>query len=206
MKKLTLVAVWVLLAVFARSAEAHKINVFAYAEGQTIHGEAYARGGEAIRDAKIEVFDPADSMKKLGETVTDDDGNFTFEARHRSDHRFVLSTADGHEAEFTVKADELPPTLPASGGAPAPQAETPPTEPLPAEPTPEVESTDNADSVQAEVDSLTRQIVQLRREMQEFQQKLRFSDILGAIGYIVGVMGLSFYFLGVKKKREGTGS
>jgi nickel transport protein len=206
MRKLAIVAALLLIGLSARQADAHKINIFAYAEGKTIHGEAYARGGEAIRGAKVEVFDPADGMKKLGETVTDDEGKFTFEARLRSDHRLVLDTGDGHEAEYTLPADELPESLPAPDGTPDAPAEptaNPNTAPEVA-PSPQPAAPLHDESIEEQLRSLNQQVVQLRRELNEYRQKVQFRDILGAIGYILGAMGLSFYFLGVKKKRSTT--
>jgi len=199
-----LVAALVLVVVYARPAAAHSINVFAIAEGKTLQGEVYARGGEPIRQAKVSIFSPAGET--LGETTTDDEGKFTFEARFRTDHRLVVDTGDGHEAEYTVPAEELPESLPGRDGEPAvqPEPSSPPQRPIDASPATAESSGDV--SMHEELAALQAQVAQLRRELAAHQQKLRLTDVAGAIGYILGLMGLSFYFLGVRKRNERRGA
>jgi len=102
-------AAW--LIVCPAPALAHKINVFAYAEGRTITGSVYFSGGGKARNAEVKAFGP--DGKLLGRTTTDVNGAFTFEAGVICDHTFVVETADGHIARYTVKAGEL---APAEGG------------------------------------------------------------------------------------------
>ena len=52
----------------------------------------------------------------------------------------------------------------------------------------------------AQVQTLVQQIGQLQVQLAEAGQKTRLQDILGGIGYILGLMGLTFYFLGVRRK------
>jgi nickel transport protein len=47
---------------------------------------------------------------------------------------------------------------------------------------------------------VNHELVELRREFQDFRQEVRWHDVLGGIGYIVGVAGIAFYFLGVRRK------
>ncbi|MEZ5584186.1 MAG: hypothetical protein R3F37_16845 [Candidatus Competibacteraceae bacterium] len=44
----------------------------------------------------------------LGETRTDQEGNFTFTTEQRVDHHLVADAGAGHQAEFTVSAQEIP--------------------------------------------------------------------------------------------------
>jgi nickel transport protein len=150
-------------------AWAHKLNLFAHVEGATIQGKAYFSGGTAAQGVKVVAFDPAG--KELGQTTTDTEGKFTMKPGGRCDHRLVVRTDDGHAAEFTVPAAELP-----EGDA--------------------VRANDN-------IDALTQQVVRLREDLNEYEQRLRFRDVLGGIGYIVGVSGVAFYFLGARRNRHG---
>jgi nickel transport protein len=46
----------------------------------------------------------------------------------------------------------------------------------------------------------------LQREIVELREEIRLHDILGGIGYIIGIAGISFYFLGVRRReRNGDG-
>ena len=47
---------------------------------------------------------------------------------------------------------------------------------------------------------LSRQVAALRRELNQLRAELRWQDVIGGIGYILGLMGLTFYFLGVQKR------
>lgn len=45
----------------------------------------------------------------------------------------------------------------------------------------------------------------LQREIAELRDEVRLHDILGGIGYIVGIAGIAFYFLGVRRRERGGG-
>ena len=203
-----------------RPALAHKLNVFGYAEGKTIHGEAYLRGGAPVRDAPVAVFDAEGN--RLAEVTTDAEGKFSFDATLRCDHRLVVDAGAGHSAEFTVPADELPDDLPADQGGEQPAAvppearptpqpqpdapEEPPGETKPAGPVAGTARPANGDeSLEARVAALSRQIVQLRKQLDDYEQTTRWHDVLGGIGYILGIMGVAFYFLGVRRKETRAG-
>ena len=59
-----------------------------------------------------------------------------------------------------------------------------------------------AGSLEEKVDNLTRQITELRKQINRYEERKRFHDVLGGIGYIVGLSGLAFYFLGVRRKQR----
>ena len=192
-------------------ASGHALNVYASVQGQTIRGEVYFRGRVPAQDAKVEMFDPAG--EKLGQTTTDEQGKFSWEVRFRCDHRLVANAGSGHGAEYTVEAAELPDDLPPRGGLPnAAKPPDPPPAATPASPTPPgappgappAATADHA-RLQAMIESAVgKQIDPLRKEISRYQEKIRFADVVGGIGYILGVTGLVFYFLGVRKKGRRT--
>ena len=167
----------------ASPAFAHKLHVFACVQGKVISGEVYFSGGNPARGAKITLFDP--SGKKLGEATSDDEGNFTYRPRVRCDHRVVVDTGDGHAAEYTVSASELPDNLDPKGD-PAPQSPEP----------------DGKKLKEMIEEAVARQVVPLRKQLDHYEQKTRLRDVLGGIGYILGIMGLVYYFLGKRKAKS----
>jgi len=210
----------------ASPAAAHKASVFAAVQGKVISGEAYFRDGSPLRNAQVTVFDPAGA--KLGETKTDAEGKFSFEPRRRCDHRLVVDGGEGHAAEYTVRAEELPTALSAGKTAPAkpspalppatPQAAQPlsraPVAPLPST-VPDSPARPAATAPQAapgmaelhgKLEALEKQIVQLRRDLAARDDSTRLRDVLGGIGYILGLMGLAFYFRGARRKAESSPS
>jgi nickel transport protein len=174
------VALGVLL-VASPEAGAHKIHVFAEAEGTTLRGEAYFSGGGHPRDAKVDVLGPGGT--RLGEVRTDAEGRFAFRATRRCDHTFVIETADGHRAEYTVEAGELPGSLPGVRAARV-------TQPAAKEGTPPASAPASADEPAGPA-ALRRVIAQaVRKELDRHEQRVRLRDVLGGVGYIFGIMGI----------------
>jgi nickel transport protein len=192
----------IFLAASAAPAEAHKMNVFAYADGRSISGEAYARGGSPIKAARVTAFDPAGEI--LAETTTDDAGKFTFPLKFLCDHRIEVDAGDGHSAEFTVGADELPTDLAPRGAVaervePACPQNAAEVSPGPVDTAPPPAADDR--SLDGRIAAVDRQIKELRRDLNRYQSQLRVQDVVGAVGYILGLMGFAYY-LGVKRKER----
>lgn len=181
------------------TAWAHNVNVFAYVDGDTVATESYFYDGRKCRDSTIEVFDGRG--KKLLEGTTDTEGRFSFRAPVRGDLLIRLTASMGHRAEYTVPAAELPEALPAAPGtvadtskrrsAPARPAVEPGSE---SESLPTQRDVAAADIEQAVEKAIARQLAPIRRTLEESRRTRRFSDIVGGIGYIVGLMGLILYF------------
>ena len=207
---------WVILILLgslwhAAPAAAHKAVVFATVQGSTMEGEAYFRGGTPIRGAKVTVVGPDEQL--LGETTTDEEGKFTLDVRLRCDHRLVVEAGEGHGAEYTVSADELPDDLPKPGApaglaggergqtGPAPPAEGA-GEPAAAPPAEKPAAVPDRQELEREIAAVGKQIAALRKDLDKYKNQLRLQDILGGIGYILGIMGLAFYFLGVRRKEK----
>ncbi len=52
------------------------------------------------------------------------------------------------------------------------------------------------------LDTILSQIIELQRRLDQYERKIRWRDVLGGIGYIMGVAGIAFYFLGVRRKQS----
>jgi nickel transport protein len=189
---------------FPTAALAHKMVVFATCTGKRIEGEVYFHGGTAARNVEVTLVGP--QGRQLGETQTDGEGKFTFPVRFRCDHKVIADAGSGHGAEYTVAADELPESLPPPGGGdeagpPADSAQqgaaNRPTEQRVADADPK-----NTEAELQELRAIARQLEALRREMNQYHNQLRLRDVLGGLGYILGIMGVVFYFLGVRRKEK----
>ena len=177
---------WLFAAVLAallccRNACAHKVNIFATVEGNVIKGESFLSGGGRPKGCLVEFFG-ADG-KKLGEARTNDKGEFAFKPRVRTDHRIMLDMGDGHRAEFTIKADELPATL-----AHADDVHT-----SPAEGAGERGGATMPDIEERVSKAVAKELRPLRRQIDHLENQLRLRDVLGGIGYIFGLAGVVLY-------------
>jgi len=196
----------VLLLLAPSVASAHTLNVFAQAEGTTIRGKAYFRGGTPAQEVEVIARDPAG--KELGRVRTDQRGEFILPATVRCDYRLVVDTGDGHGGEYTLRAAELPASvgqvsnLPVNPASPAPSP-APPHEAKNAASTPSLPSpVSSAESLETfQLDELQRQLEALREQVDAHDQQVRIRDILGGIGYILGVTGVAYYVLAMKRQR-----
>lgn len=91
-------------------AHAHKVNIFAYVEGDTVHTESGFSKSRRVQGGSVHVLD-AKTGAELLSGVTDDNGSFSFpipkEARDgKMDLRVVLDASQGHRAEWLVAYSE----------------------------------------------------------------------------------------------------
>ncbi len=189
-----------------KAALAHKVVVFATCTGKTIEGEVYFHGGTAARNVKVTLAGPEGQV--LGETKTDDEGKFTFPVHFRCDHKVIADAGGGHGAEYTVRADELPESLPPPEGGDQPGGTQPeraePTAPAPTLHAPT--SSPGQENFEVKMEAIAHQLAALRSEFTKYRNELRLRDVLGGIGYILGIMGVVFYFLGVRRKEKRSAS
>ncbi len=166
------------------AALAHRMKVFAAAEGAMVSGYVYFSPGGRARDAAVVATVPDGTVIFQGRT--DPDGGFRFEAGQRRDLRITAEGGDGHEASFVVRAAELPdapPAAPPVGTAPPP-----------------------ADLAALVERSVARQVRPLREQLDAFQDAARWHDVLGGIGYIVGLGGLAYGLAMRPRKRPRPGA
>jgi len=95
----------VILGCLATPTSAHKVNLFAYVEGNTVHTESYFPDGRPVAGGKIEVYDGEEN--KLLEGFTDENGFFSFEIPEVDRVQIVLHASMGHRATATLAAEEL---------------------------------------------------------------------------------------------------
>ncbi len=107
LQKNTVMAIAIIVLTFAwiGSAQAHKVNIFAYAEGGTVYTESYFPDGKKVQDGTIEVYDS--QGQKLLEGKTDQEGKFSFPVPKKDDLKIVIIASMGHKNEFVLKKDEL---------------------------------------------------------------------------------------------------
>jgi len=193
---LVIAVIAVALGTGSPPALAHKMKIFASATGATILGYAYFNADSRAVQTKVTVQGGDGSTVYTGRT--DDKGQFAVQATRRMDHHISVIGEDGHMATFTVTAAELPDSLPpAEGAAPAPAPAAVPA----AAAAPVVGS----DDLRSFIDqSVSRQLRPLREQIDAYQEKIWLHDVIGGIGYIVGVAGLAFGFANRRRRPQAT--
>ena len=191
------VFIFVLVLLIVPEAFAHKVTIFAWAEGDTVYTESKFSGGRMVKQGKVEVFD--DSGELLLEGKTDDNGEYSFKAPKVADLTIVLTAGSGHKNSWKLTAGELggadtPPT-PSTTASESPVPEAAPSITGPNLTVQEIEAI-VARQVEQKIQPLTRMLA----AMQEKGPTL--SDIFGGLGYIFGLVGVGAY---VRYRREQRG-
>jgi nickel transport protein len=193
----------VLLLAVVPDTEAHRLIVFAAAQGAEIEGRVRFAGADA---AGVQVLIEDAAGGRLATLTPDADGHFRYRALAPQDHHIVARSADGHRAEWLIRAVELAAGFPSSHGAAAgasgaPQAAgaspappqprheaTPPTTELP-------DAGDIDPRLTAAIErAVARAVAPLREELQQTRAALRLADILGGVGWILGIAGLVLWW------------
>lgn len=205
--------VLIFLLLLPMSALAHRVNVFAYAEGDIIHVEARFQKGVPAQDSEVRVSH-AKSGREYLQGKTDGEGRFSFpipeQARaDRADLKILLSAGEGHQNEWILAAGEyLPPPAALPAGEKSEKTKVAAANPVrnpvstavaQAAPLPQVAGSVTdcpaAPDVTAVVEAaVERKIAPLRQMMLDSQnQDPGLREVVGGIGYLVGIAGLLAY-------------
>jgi len=169
------------LALTCTSVQAHLLKVFAYAKNvegnsQIISGKVYFSGGEAVSGTPITFTNSAG--KSVHNTVTDDLGKFSVSLT-RDNYKIVADTQDGHKAIWHIKAK------PSNSAGTTNNSLAP------------LGTSNDHAIVQLEqmiAAQISEQIAPLTEQIIKLQEKRQLQDIIGAVGYILGVFGLYLWF------------
>jgi nickel transport protein len=188
------------------SAFAHRVNVFAWVEDDTIHVESKFSGGKKVNGGKVVVMDSQGVELLSG--LTNDHGEFSFKVPKQSDLRIIIKAGQGHQGEWTVRKTEL------QGATPETELKTVVPEKTASSHAPVAENafavshtsssgtSIKPEELEAIVESiLDRKLQPLARMLADMQQEgPGVSDIFAGIGYILGLVGIAAYMQNRKKK------
>lgn len=188
-------------------SHAHLLKVFAFAEGNRIEGSVYFVGGAPAPGATVEVR--TSGHRLLAELTPDAEGVFEYSAKDTVDHLIKADTGDGHVARWMVPADEIIGELASPGGA-GKIAETAGTDATSSEPAAKTRaaSPSNSGNTSAQPSdelnalfeqAVARQIRPLREQIIAYQEQVRLRDVIGGLGYIIGLAGIAAWW---QKRRE----
>jgi nickel transport protein len=188
MAKIALCALSVVFLI-AAPASAHKVSVFGYTENGMLLGEAYFPGGGKAKGSKIELIGP--KGKLLATTQTDNQGAFKLELpKAEAPLKLMVTAGMGHKGEYVLTAQDLgqgqkgqesvtdgsKTTSQASKSAPIAAV--------------------NEDKLQSAIEkALEKKLAPLKAQIAKMQAEraIGVSDVIGGLGYILGLLGLAAY-------------
>ena len=196
---------------FTPTAWGHKVNVFAYVQGDKVVVEGYFSGNVKAQDSSVEVFDS--DGKKILQGKTDTNGMYFFRLADLPSitgaMKIVLDAGMGHKAVYNLSADELPsPTGKAAVSRTevgtkevqiSREAGAPEIGPIPVQDAPVLKKV-----VAEELDRKIQPILRMLGEQQKLlmEQKLKgpgVTEIIGGIGWIFGIIGVWTYLISRKR-------
>lgn len=172
-----------IFVLFLSDVHAHKVNTYAYREGDKIFGECYFVDGSPCKNSKVEVYDAKGN--KILETVTDEKGKYSFTTKEIKSLRIAVFAGKGHTAEYKLEVIKEKPEKKEAKDVVATKREIRSVT---------LQSSINREELKEIIDfaidtklhDLRAEIIDLRKQM----DKIGFRDILGGIGYIFGIWGI----------------
>jgi len=193
-----------LLSCFSTPLFAHKVMVFAWVDGATIHTQSKFSGGKKAINSDILVYNPDNKLLVQGKT--DQQGEFSFQIPARTDLRIVLNASMGHKAEWKIPSNEITVV------------------PAPAQKKSEHSNNEakagnfyhNVSDLQQLSTSLTKEEIKniiektldrklepvIRMLADSYTRDPEIKDIMGGLGYIFGLAGVAFYFANRTKHKK----
>ena len=188
---------------------AHKVRIFAWEESGIINTEVKFSGGRPAKNAQISVTSIRDK-KELLTGITDSNGMFSFpipDTAKKNHYNLEISvnSGDGHKNSWLLNAadylqinENTHQQQPTSSSPTSLQA----AQQAPPEPQKSTMVVVDQEQLSQIIESaLDRKLGPIKRSLAEQQEKKpSLQDILGGIGYILGLAGIAAYFKSQKKR------
>jgi nickel transport protein len=188
------------------SASAHKVTIFAWVDGDTVHTQSKFSGGKRVKNTPVLVFDPKDVLLLDGKT--DKNGMFSFKIPQKTSLKIVLKASMAHMAVWKIPVEALGGTEPKNAAKTDALQDSLKTSP------------DSVDIETHEQVSGSSTVTLGKREIEEIidaslDKKLApiteiladsihrgpgITEIMGGLGYIFGLVGVALYFANRKRK------
>jgi len=200
-------------------ARAHKVNVFAHVEGDRVVVEGFFSGKAKAVNCVVEVIDG--QGKKIHEGKTDANGLYSFALRDFPPFEgglvIALQAGMGHKAEYTLSPSDLGVTGKESrtGGSAAgmdskSSAEKADKIEVTAALGPGVTAANRAllaqvvaEVVSAKIEPLEKMMANQQKTLMEQKDKgPSFTEIVGGIGWIMGIVGIAAYFMSRRRMEK----
>lgn len=184
----------------ALPAQAHRVNIFAFVDGDAVQVECGFNRSQKVRQGTVEIFDAATGAR-LAQGKTNDEGVYRFpvsQAVPGHDLTIRIMAGEGHQNEWTVAADELAPAAGQPATVPATVPASPAAAPVASQPVQAapaaapVSAAEVRQIVDAALDARLSPIRRMLAEQVEGGPTLR--DVIGGIGWIFGLIGAAAYF------------
>jgi nickel transport protein len=181
---------------FSGSVYAHRVMIFGWVEGDRVMTQSKFSSNRVVQRGEISVYDSTGNRILTGQTDTQ--GEYSFQIPAQEQLRIVLATAGGHQAEWTITKEELESVSQIHSHADNDQTQSQSQAPVSGNCQQEVREAAFAEMLDRKLSPMMRHIA----ESSQIHTSLR--DILGGIGYIIGLVGLVAYMRSRQKEKQGS--
>jgi len=172
--------------VFVGVGHAHKITMFIYIDSSgMVHTETYFSDGTKAKNAKVRVYDNT-SGKLLLQGHTDNKGIFNFKVPKITDLKIVVDAELGHRSVSVIKKERLVGLKQSSTTSANPSASV-------------STSSCSAKELNSILDKKLKPLYSMLIDIQQRLSKPTMAEVVGGIGYIVGIFGLIAFVLSRRK-------
>jgi nickel transport protein len=166
----------------ASSVQAHGVSLYAWVEGDKVHTESSFALGRQVQGGLIRVYDA--SGKRLLEGRTDQEGRFRFK-NPGGVLKIVVDAGMGHRGQYVLSQG---PARPGKTGDSAGEVEEGSDDHRPRPPDVGEIRKMMEEVLEARLQPIQRELAEIRKE-----KGPGFSEVVGGLGFIFGVMGLIMY-------------
>jgi nickel transport protein len=173
-------------------ASAHKAIIFAWVDGDTVYTESKFSGGRRVKGGEVMVYDLDGNQLLKGKTNSK--GEFSFKVTKKTGMKIVLIAGMGHRGEWTIPLDEIQTVATGETGTAIPEetVEEKPKKQVRTAPVSGVSPDEIRMAVEKALDRKLKPVLKILAESKERGPSV--TEILGGIGYILGLMGVAAYF------------
>jgi nickel transport protein len=182
------VCLWLVIPL--KPVQAHKVTIFAWVEGDTVHTQSKFSGGKRAKNSVVVVYD--NEGNQLLEGKTDDNGEFSFKVPQKTELKVALKASMGHLAEWTIPLEEIAGTVDDSDQHTHSALDTQTESTSPAGSAVGVTREEVRTLIDASLDRKLAPIASMLADSMDSGPSV--SEILGGIGYIFGLVGVAMYF------------
>lgn len=202
---LQLLLIILIISTMSSPCFAHKVRIFAWQDGDNIVTESKFSRGKSARNAEITVVETKTGKNLLSGT-TNADGIFTFPLPqiNSKELEIIVDTGDGHKNSWTFNLESSIPDNKEATAQPESRTSQLPTSSPPKDSAESTHQSITASELTRIIEeSLDKKLAPLNRTLAENAEKgPSLQDILGGIGYIIGLAGIVAYMQSLKNKKE----
>ncbi len=197
MKKL-LVFVFSFLFVLTAQSFAHKISAFVDVEDGNVSLVSYFSDGTPAKNAKVTVYDSKGNVVLTGRT--NKEGEFDFKIKKSGKYKAVVLAELGHRAvvNFTVgtpATSSRSKTSQSAGTKTAVQKQSKPS-------APSLSEEEFRKVLREELRPIHRELLKI----EEAQSSISYKDVIGGLGWILGIFGAAMFGYCYRRREGGDAS